>query len=163
MTSTSPPSSSDAALAREIVSGLIDACRDGEHVFALASRAVTNPMLRAELAQYSVQRGEFVVELHEVIRSIGDDADDRGPAAYTDDARWVRLERAAETLDRVAILEELDRHEVMALDAYRNALQAHLPYTLASLLNTQFLAITRVQNRLQSLAENARGNSPTDR
>lgn len=161
MTVTSPPSSTDAALAREIVSGLIEACRDCEHVFELASHAVNDPMLRAELVQYCGQRREFVVELHDAIRMIGDDATDPAAAIANDNARWERLRQAAAT-DRAELLIECERHDLAALDAYRQAIAAQLPYALASLIHSQYLAIARVESRLQSLADAARGSSPID-
>jgi uncharacterized protein (TIGR02284 family) len=162
MTVSAPSSSADAALAREIVSGLIDACRDGEYVFNFVGRSVTDPKLRAELVQYGVQRQEFIAELHQAIRSIGDDAGDRGPASRGDDRRWKILTRAAVGGDRSTMLDECDRHELAALAAYRDALHAALPYAIASVIYSQFTAITRVQCRLQFLADAARGNSPID-
>lgn len=154
--SISTPTSADAALARELVAGLIEACRDGEHVFELASRQVHKPVLRAELMQYSVQRREFVVELEEAVHMIGEDSHDHPAQAGH---RWNALEHAS---DPLTILDQCERQELSTLDAYRQALSAGLPFALASLIHSQFLAITRVQARLQSLADLARGGSPID-
>lgn len=140
-------------IARDVVARLIQVCRDSGLAYELASKSVAEPMLRAELIQYRVQRTEFIAELHEALRHLGEDfADDATSTEGTDELR-----RAIATHDRYALLAECEREEAIALDAYREAIAAGLPYAVGGVVHTQFLAITRVRQRLQSLEEAAGG------
>lgn len=162
MTALVPPSTPEADHARNVVKELVHVCRDGEHAFERAARAVDNPVMRAELIQYSVQRREFVAELQEALAAVGDRADDDMPAYSSDQGRWQVLERAAEAGDRRTLLHECENFDRSALDVYRNALQARLPYALDGVVHSHFYSLTRIQSRLQCLADLAGGGSPID-
>jgi uncharacterized protein (TIGR02284 family) len=161
MTASVPPWSTSAH-AREVVGELIHACRDGEHAFERAARAVDDPVLRAELTQYSVQRREFVLELQEALSAVGDRADDDPPHFSGNHGRWDGLERAAEAGNRAGLLHECESFDLVALEAYRHALQSSLPYAIDGVSHSHFYAITRIQSRLQCLADLAGGSSPID-
>jgi uncharacterized protein (TIGR02284 family) len=140
-------------LARDHVARLIDVCHDGERLYDLASKGVSEPMLRAELAQYSAQRREFIEELHEAVQQVGEDLVEVPlPVPPESDA----LRRAMVDHDRSVLLAECERGEAAAVEAYRLAISAGLPYAVGGVVHTQFLAITRVQHRLHSLADAAR-------
>jgi uncharacterized protein (TIGR02284 family) len=163
MTASAPfTTSAETTHARDIASGLIEACHDCEHAFSASARRVAKPILRAELVQYSIQRQEFVVELHQAIRSLGEEAGDHGHAPEAAENRCRALTRALAEADRAAVIEACQQCDAIALEAYREAMHAGLPYAVSSLLHTHFYALTRVRSRLQSLADIARGNSPID-
>lgn len=152
---------------REVVTHLIDVCRDGQHGFELAARGVTNePILRAELLQYSGQRQEFVADLNDALRRAGQPpiqqptpADEGQRQAGCEDAEFARLRSAVERQDRAAILAECERSEAAAADAYRQtASVSGLPAVLSGTIAVQFHAITRVHDRVQSLIDLATSN-----
>lgn len=145
-------------LARDVVGRLIDVCRDTERLYALASSGVSEPILRAELTQYSSQRREFIDELHEAMHQFGDDLAE--PVATNAPMESVELRQAIADHDRSVLLAECERGELSAVEAYRQAIAAGLPYAIGGVVHTQFLAITRVQHRLQSLAEAQRSGGP---
>lgn len=172
MTFASPQSSSDAAALRNAVNTLIDACHNAERAFAIAAGSGIEPILRAELIQYSRQWSEFEADVLEAIASThpawderpgfpGQLTDNRSTVAIEDD-RFEGLEAAAIAGEVAAVLGACEQENHAALEAYRDALQAAVPYALASVVNSQFLAIWRVHDRLQSLADRARGTSPID-
>ena len=147
---------SSAGEIRESISRLIEVCRDGQYGFEVAAKGVdADPILRAELLQYSGQRQEFVSELRDAMRSLGEEPEDHGSVAGALHRGWIILKQAIATNERAAILAECERGESAAAEAYRREMGSGLPTPIEGIVHTQFQAIARVHDRIQSLYESA--------
>lgn len=143
----------------ELVTGLIDACRDTQFTFEIAAGGLKDRLLRAELLQYSGQRREFVADLLAVLRRAGDLLVDPGTINEPLRRCSQTLRSAVTSGDVASILRECERTESAAQDAYQAALAHELAPPTASLVHSQLAAIARVQHRLHRLRVNARSES----
>lgn len=139
--------------ARDIVNGLIEICRDGEHGFESASKEIDDLRLKTELLQYSRQRQEFANELHTALDQFGANVDDHGSVSAALHRGWMALKQAVASNNRHAILAECERGEDSAVEAYRDAVNYHLPEPLADLVESQYEAVQRVHDRIKGLRD----------
>lgn len=138
------------------VTRLVEVCRDSQYGFEMAAAGVDEPVLRAELLQYSCQRKEFAAEINHALRELGEEQIDHGTVAGALHRGWLKLKEAITNKDAVAVLSECRLGEEVALDAYRKAIVAELPPVMLGLANSQLHAIARVHDRIVSLLNNAR-------
>lgn len=152
-----------SAHVRAMIARLMDACRDAQHGFELASRGIRDPaILRAELLQYSGQWGEFVADLNDALRRAGEPPiESESPIVERDraieldvdeDVEFTRLQSAVQIADHAAILAECERIELAVASSYRDLLNHdHMPSNVTGIAAMQLTAIHRVQERLHSL------------
>lgn len=138
------------------INDLIATCRDGQTGFEAAAKAVEDPVLKAELLQYSGQRAEFATELVEALKQTGEQADDSGSTTAALHRGWLKIKELVTGADRYAILAECERGEDVAVAAYRKAAAAQLPQSLSNLVSTQHQAIQRVHDRVKALRDAAK-------
>jgi uncharacterized protein (TIGR02284 family) len=139
-----------------VLNDLIEICRDSQKGFESAAKAVKDPVLRAELNQYSLQRAECAEELKAESESLGEAADDGGSVAGAVHRGWINLKAALATNDRSAILAECERGEDTAVEAYRDAIESGLPESVEKLVKSQFQKVRRVHDRIKELRDSSR-------
>jgi uncharacterized protein (TIGR02284 family) len=142
---------------RQTVNRLIEICHDGELGFAAASNAMAadEPLLKAELLQYSWQRREFALELERELEKLGEKPATHGTVSGAIHRSWMNLKQAVAAHSRHVILSECERGEEAALAAYQEAALADslLPKPLADLIESQYHAVRRISERLSALRE----------
>lgn len=138
------------------VNNLIETCRDGQQGFEAAAKAVDDPVLKAELLQYSSQRAEFADELSEALSQAGESPTTHGSATAAAHRGWIKLKELVTGASRYSVLAECERGEDVAVAAYRKAAAATLPQSLAGLVSTQHAAIQRVHDRVKALRDAAK-------
>jgi len=138
---------------QEAVNKLIEACHDGKNGFAAAAKAVSaeEPLLKAELMQYSHQRADFAEDLEHEMVLIGEEPVHHGTVSGAMHRGWMNLKNAVAESDRHGVLTECLRGEASAIEAYWEALSAELPALLENVVRLQMAAIERVHNRIQIL------------
>ena len=139
--------------ARSTVETLIETCRDGQTGFEHAAGGIEDPVLKAELLQYSGQRAEFASELAEALGMPIEKSEKSGSVTAALHRGWINIKSAVTGSDKHAILAECERGEDYAVAAYRKATSATLPTTLANAVATQQQAITRVHDRMKALRD----------
>ena len=138
------------------VNNLIETCKDGQNGFETAAKGVDDPVLKAELLQYSGQRAEFATELADALSQTGEAPEETGSIAAAIHRGWINIREAISKSDRYAILAECERGEDVAVAAYRKAAAAQLPQSLANIVSTQHAAIQRVHDRVKALRDAAK-------
>lgn len=138
------------------INNLIETCRDGQNGFETAAKGVDDPVLKAELLQYSGQRAEFATELGEALTQSGEAPDDSGSVTAAVHRGWIKMKELVTGKDRYSILAECERGEDVAVAAYRKAAAAQLPQSLANIVSTQHAAIQRVHDRVKALRDAAK-------
>ena len=150
---TSTPTSADATAT---LNTLIETCNDGKTGFEHAAGGIEDPVLKAELLQYSGQRAEFAAELTEAVAAAGAKPTEGGSVAAAVHRGWTKIRDAVTKSDRYAILAECERGEDSAVAAYRKAAGAGLPTAHANLIATQQQAIQRVHDRIKALRDSSK-------
>jgi uncharacterized protein (TIGR02284 family) len=122
---------------------LISVCKDGKRGFATCAARADSPALRASLERRALACGDAAAELRaEAIRLGGLPVHD-GTAAGALHRSWVAARSLLSPDDDLAMLEECERGESVALARYRAALHRRLPDSTRVLIETQLQGVQR--------------------
>jgi len=133
------------------LNGLIEICKDGQDGFKDAAEGIERSDLKKTFYEFSQQRSEFVGVLQATVRSLGGDPEKTGSFAGVVHRGWIDLKSAITGKDEGAILNECERGEDYAKDAYTEALKTNLPANVADIVSQQSHAILAAHNRIKSL------------
>jgi len=154
MTIDAIPISSTDTINGDVIStlnGLIATCRDGQDGFMTAAEGVERGDLKAIFYEFAHQRTEFVRVLQELARSLGGDPEDTGSLSAALHRGWMDIKSLVTGKDEEAILNECERGEDYAKDAYTAALKTGLPANIDSVVAQQSQAILAAHNKIKSL------------
>jgi uncharacterized protein (TIGR02284 family) len=135
------------------LNGLIETCKDGQEGFQTAAEGVERSDLKTLFYEFSQQRAEFAGVLQELVRSLGGDPEHSGSTAGALHRGWIDIKSAVTGRDDDAILNECERGEDSAKDAYREAMEMKLPANIADVISQQSQAILAAHNRIKSLRD----------
>lgn len=135
------------------LNGLIEICRDGQQGFKDAAEGVTHSDFKTLFYSFSQQRAEFTGILQELVRSLGGTPETEGSFSGTLHRGWMDLKTAITGKDEAAILNECERGEDFAKEAYAEAAAKSLPANLADVVAQQSQAIIASHNRIKELRD----------
>ncbi len=135
------------------LNGLIEICRDGQEGFKDAAEGVEHTDLKTLFYSFSQQRAEFVGILQELVRSLGGTPENAGSFSGTVRRGWMDIKSAVLGKDDAAILNECERGEDVAKEAYAEALGKSLPANLADIVAQQSQEIVAAHNRIKELRD----------
>lgn len=147
-------STSTTASNNDVIStlnGLIQTCKDGQEGFSTAAEGVERSDLKTAFYEFSQQRAEFVGVLQGLVRSLGGDPEDSGSISGTLHRGWIDIKSAVTGQDESAILNECERGEDYAKEAYQDALKASLPSNVSQVIEQQAQSVLAAHNRVKSL------------
>ncbi len=133
------------------INGLIETCRDGQEGFKDAAEAVKNSELKTLFFEYSQQRAQFGAVLMELVREIGGEPTESGSTAGALHRGWIELKAAITGGSEESILNECERGEDSAKDAYKDALEKNLPANIADVVRQQASTVQAAHNRVREL------------
>lgn len=141
------------------LNGLIETCKDGQNGFKEAAEAVERSDIKALFYEFSQQRAEFASVLQELVRSLGGDPEKSGSLAGAAHRGWINIKSAVTGGDEESILNECERGEDAAKEAYADAAQMALPSHIADVVRQQSQAVLAAHNRVRELRNSERGRS----
>jgi len=147
------------AEAKEVVSTLNDLLEtsiDGEEGFRKAADAIENPTLKQYFIDRSKEVSIGVNELQTLVQTYGGEPVRTSSLAGTLHRRWIDLKAGITSNDTVAVLNEAERGEDVALANYRKAAQKDLPENVRSVVERQLEGVLRNHNRVKQLRDAAR-------
>jgi uncharacterized protein (TIGR02284 family) len=150
-----------AEVTSEIVTtlnGLITTCKDGEKGFREAAEAVEDAHMKELFNELSAQRAGFVQELQTEVARLGGDPEDDGSPLGALHRGWINLRDSLSSHDESAVLDECERGEDTAVDAYRDAAAQTLPTDVQEMVRRQYTAIQVAHDRVRSLRNAARAD-----
>ena len=130
------------------LNGLIEACRDGQTGFQEAMTNIKNSDLKSLFAEASTERAKFLGELQEEVRSLGGDPESTGSVAGAIHRTWIDVKGTFTGQDDASILNECERGEDSAVSTYRDALATELPANIRALVETQYIAVQSMHDRI---------------
>lgn len=151
---TTDATTSTAAGNEDVIStlnGLIQTCKDGEEGFREAAEGVERPDLKRIFTEFSEQRKEYAGVLQGLVRSIGGDPESDGSISGAVHRGWINIKSAVTGRDEAAILNECERGEDYAKEAYEEALKASLPAPVTDVLRQQSQGVQAAHNRVKEL------------
>ena len=157
MTTDAMPVSGEGTMDNDDVistlNGLIETCKDGEEGFREAAAGVKNSEFKSLFADFSLQRSQFAGVLQELVRSLGGDPESEGSIAGAIHRGWIDLKTALTSNDEKAVLNECERGEDSAKNAYAEALEQALPANIRDILEQQSQSILAAHNRIKQLRD----------
>src|SRR4051794_39381960 len=141
---------------------LIETCKDGQEGFKQAAEGVERSDLKSLFFEFSQQRAQFAGELQSLVQSLGGDPENSGSMAGALHRGWINIKSAVTGQDDEAILNECERGEDAAKDAYKSALGSNLPANILDTVQTQYESIQSAHDRVKAL-RNAASSQDADR
>jgi len=142
------------------LNNLIETCRDGQNGFQTAAEGVQNSNLKSTFYEFGQQRAKFVGELQALVRELGGDPEDSGSVAASLHRGWINIKSTITGQDDTAILNEAERGEDIAKNAYKEALELSLPSNVLSVVQRQYTDVQAAHDTVRDL-RNASNNEST--
>ena len=152
MTKRNPATpATDPGEVADILNGLLETVRDGEHGFRTAANGVDDAELKRLFLSLGTQRAEFAAELESEILRLGKKPADHGHLAGAMHRGWIDIKAAVTGKDESAIVSEAERGEDFAVKEYREALQKGLPAAVQVVVERQYTQIQDAHDHVRSL------------
>ncbi|MBS1795060.1 MAG: PA2169 family four-helix-bundle protein [Acidobacteria bacterium] len=137
------------------LNGLIETCKDGQEGFQQAAEGVQNSELKTLFYNLGQQRAQFAGELQTLVRGLGGDPEKSGSISGALHRGWINIKSAVTGQDESAILNECERGEDVAKNAYKEALEQNLPANVLSTVQTQYTAVQAAHDKVKALRDSA--------
>lgn len=138
------------------LNNLIETCKDGQEGFQQAAEGVQNSDIKSIFYEYAQQRSQFAGELQSAVRELGGDPENAGSVSGALHRGWINIKSAVTGQDTQAILNEAERGEDAAKNAYQEALEEELPANVRSIVEKQAAAVQQAHDRVKSLRDSAK-------
>jgi len=148
--------SSDNADNNAVIStlnGLIETCKDGQNGFKEAAEGVERSDLKSLFYEFAQQRAQFVGELQSLVRTIGGDPENSGSTLAAIHRGWINIKSVVTGKDEHAILNECERGEDSAKNAYKSALESGLPANVLDTVQTQYTSVQSAHDRVKAMRD----------
>jgi len=137
------------------LNNLIETCKDGQEGFKQAAEGVQNSELKTVFYQYGQQRAQFTGELQTLVREFGGDPETSGSTVGALHRGWINIKSAITGQDDAAILNEAERGEDVAKNAYKEALEESLPANVSQLIQQQYTQVQAAHDNIRALRDSA--------
>lgn len=141
-----------------LLNDLIETSRDGVEGFKKCAEDANDPKLKSYFQDRAKSCEEAVLTLSAEVRKCGGEPDKSGSATGALHRMWIDFKTALTEKDNLAVLEECERAEDIALKAYQDALKEELPQNLRSLITEQLEGVKRNHDRVHQLRDEAKNN-----
>ena len=141
------------------LNGLIEICKDGQEGFKHAAEGSTDSQLKSAFYEYGQQRAQFAGELQSLVRQLGGDPETSSSILGTLHRGWIDIKSAVTGQDDAAILNEAERGEDVAKNAYQEALKQNLPLNVRTIVEEQFGAVKQAHDKVKAMRNVENGKS----
>lgn len=138
---------------------LIEVSKDGEEGFRSSAENVDDPQLKAFFLRRSQEVATSVQELQELVRSLGGEPASSTSLSGTLHRRWIDIKTALTSNDTLAVLNETERGEDVALATYRRAAEKDLPTHVRFVVVRQLEGAKRNHDEVKRLRDAARAEA----
>lgn len=138
---------------------LIEVSKDGEEGFRSSAENVDDPKLKAFFLRRSQEVAASVQELQELVRSLGGEPASSTSLSGALHRRWIDIKTALTSNDTLAVLNETERGEDVALATYRKAAEKDLPTHVRFVVVRQLEGAKRNHDEVKQLRDAARAEA----
>ena len=135
------------------LNSLIETCKDGQQGFQEAAEGVERSDIKSLFYEYSQQRSKFAGELQSLVREMGGDPEKSGSVSGAIHRGWINIKSAVTGQDEGAILNEAERGEDVAKNAYKEALNSDLPENVRTVVERQAEGVKQAHDKVRSLRD----------
>jgi uncharacterized protein (TIGR02284 family) len=140
----------------DVLNDLIETCKNGEAGFRTSAEQVDDVALAGLLGECAQDCAAAARELQACVIELGGKAEDSGSAAGALHRGWVSVKSAVAGRTNLAVMEEVERGEDVALASYRKAMRSELPDAVQSVVSRQFDGVQRNHDRLRDIRNRLR-------
>jgi uncharacterized protein (TIGR02284 family) len=135
-----------------ILNDLIEVLKNGEQGFKTAASDVDTPDLKSVFERYSTQRTEFAAELQARVLALGAKAETSGSVSGSLHRGWANIKSTLVSNKALALLEEAERGEDVAVAAYRDAIKnQNLDRPSLDVVSRQYADVKAAHDHIKSL------------
>jgi uncharacterized protein (TIGR02284 family) len=136
----------------DILNKLIRICNDGNEGYQQAAALVKSPWLARLFEDCAAQRGQFAVELSHLVSEMGITPANGPTVGGALHRTWIDFRTAFVADGTVGdVLQECDRGEDAAEQAYQDALEKALPVPMQKVVQSQYESIVKAHNQIRDL------------
>lgn len=135
---------------------LILVCLDGERGFRRCADLASDPTLKAMFRNRADSCAEAAAELQQMVVMHGGEPSQTSSITGSLHRRWIDLQMLFNGDDDGQLLEECDRGEAVALEAYREALRRDLPSDAIAMIERQYQGVQRNCELIRGWSETLR-------
>lgn len=135
---------------------LIEISKDGEYGFTKSAEHVSSAQLKQLFTARASECRQAAIELQGVVTQYGGKAEDGGSTSGAIHRGWVAVKGKLAGYSDLAMLEECERGEDIALERYREALEKDLPPTVRPVVQRQYEGVKRNHLQIRTLRDQAR-------
>jgi len=149
---------------KNVLQELIEIARDGQEGFSLASEHAQDPSLKAAFAERSSKRASFVRQLRLLQSNYSDaERDDSDTITGGLHRAWMTIRAAVARKEDQAILEEAERGEDAAVEAYTEALgrDPALPAEVRNCIQSQAAEVQQDHDFVRDLRDSGKFDHKT--
>lgn len=132
---------------------LIETCKDGEYGFKASADHAADPQIKQLFDARAQDCRRAAAELQTLVVQRGGKPEDSGTAGGAVHRGWVAVKGTLAGYTDLAMLEETERGEDVALKAYRDALKEELPIEVRSIVEAQQQGVKRNHDQIRSLRD----------
>lgn len=136
---------------------LIETSKDGEAGFETCAKHSDDPQLKAFFQERARSCHQAHIELQNAVASMGGDPEESGSVTGAIHRGWVNVKTALTSNDDLAVLEECERGEDVALAAYRDALKEPIPADVRAVIERQYEGVRMNHDRVRAMRDARRG------
>lgn len=139
----------------ETLNELAEISRDGEQGFLAAAEDVQDPKLKTMFRSAAARCAEGAKELEAKIVGLGGEPSQGGSVTGTVHRAWTNLKAVVTGRSERAVLEEVERGEDAAKEAYEHAIAQPVPPEIRSIIQRQYQGVKENHDRVRSLRDAA--------
>lgn len=136
-----------------ILNDLITICKDGEQGFLKVAKEAIEQKLQTAFTSRAQACKEAAIELQNQVKNLGEEPTDSGSILGALHRGWIEVKSAVTDRSAQEILEECEKGEEAAKEAYSKALEADLPANIRMILEKQFAAVEENYNLVRTFRD----------
>ena len=143
----------------DVLNKLIETSRDGAAGFRACADGADDPSLKSYFTVCATRCTTAVGQLAALVVRHGGEPSASGTVAASAHRAWLNVKTAVTSKDDLAVLEESERGEDVALRAYGVAMEEPLPPEVARVVLEQYEGVLENHDRIKSLRDERRRRS----
>jgi len=143
----------------ETLNDLIENCKDGEYGFRTCAEQAKSADLKGVFTQRAGDCQQAAQELQSLVTRFGGTPDTGGSVSGAAHRGWVAVRGAVALNDDLAMLNECERGEDIALNRYRKALEEDLPADVEQVVRRQYEGARRNHDQIKALRDSRKATA----
>lgn len=135
----------------ETLNDLVKVCEDGSAGYLKAAELTSDPTLKSTFARFGAERGKFASQLRNEVRRLGGKTEDGGTLAGAAHRVWFDVKTTFASDDAKAVVNECERGEDHAIQAYKSALEQPLAPSARDVVRAQCGDVQQAHDRMHQL------------